>query len=839
MSRNTSVWGNISAWFWGNETPPPMEGENSETSNSPPNTDESVVTHPPSPSNDTLEQSDAKNSDSTAIYTSTPGTDSGINVSPEMRPNSDAPPSNDQRPEEINQSPNFTDLSERRVNFDVPFETNASPQVHPPSGSSPPSFIDRPTHREYYRGAIPHQYLIPQTPYSSTNPHFETYDRVGPFPFTPIPHRQPDYGWERYPIPPGSPVMERGSMPQTMPHTSYHDTRGYPSGGYEHTPRVSSNFGPYHASHSEMSDSGSYTPPGPFQARPPSAPRGYEPSPRGYPSHDFDRTYSPNAPMHDTYRTGYVTPPTSSSHEEYIQSRTPPPRMSRKKFRPSVSREERVYRDQHHGRPGFVKQLSYSPLKKPSRKTKTRPAPHPRSPPSSPHPDYDSYATSDEEARREVEIWNSQFKQHPYVQPAYDENYKYSGEESENSEEDRSPSPPRVKHTRSRSPQTSSDSDGETPRYDLRSNRSRNFGTTAHNSKQTRKDTPMPKRNKTESQKDAMTRPKGSKSSPPLDTGSDSELDLLGIPSRNTFGTRRTKPREKEPVKYDGKRDVMDYLLYFLNIVELNGWDYETQGLQLSTSLAGDALEILSSLDRSECKDMRALCKALLRKYAPSGGEAQYSYEMMNRTLKNTETVTEYCNALRKLAKKAYPKIGVPEKLMIDLFKKGLPSQNMQMQIHLKNPDTLLAALEIAKAVETFEKPKGLGAGKKPKGETIAPVTGPKSSQTKPNPTSSPPPAATATTPAVPPLLSLPTNPPPQYANSPVQYANPPVQYATPSNRNDQNAYPDIECFYCKAKGHYRSSCGKLRQKLAKEAAQGAGTPSTQTYYAPSQVRLN
>ena len=79
----------------------------------------------------------------------------------------------------------------------------------------------------------------------------------------------------------------------------------------------------------------------------------------------------------------------------------------------------------------------------------------------------------------------------------------------------------------------------------------------------------------------------------------------------------------------------MDYLHYLMNKAELNGWD----------------------------KNLICLAKSLMRKYCPSGREAQYSYELMNCSQKGTETVAEYANTLKKLAKKAYPKAWVPEKI--------------------------------------------------------------------------------------------------------------------------------------------------------------------------------
>ena len=314
------------------------------------------------------------------------------------------------------------------------------------------------------------------------------------------------------------------------------------------------------------------------------------------------------------------------------------------------------------------------------------------------------------------------------------------------------------------------------------------------NKKVRKTDTPMSRSYGSQPTKVPNTKSKRPRQSTVIGNDSDSDLDLLGIQSRTPDAklVRKTQPKEKEPLKYDGKTDVFEYLKYFMNIVELNGWDYDTQGLQLSTSLTGDALDVLSSLDRTENKDMRILSKALIRRFAPAGREAHYSYELMNRVLRPNESVADFCYALTKLARKAYPKFGMPEKMMIDLFKNGLASHNAQLQIHLRNPETLNEALEIAIAVETFEKPKGLGAWMKPNGDPIAPVTTqkPRAAESSPVPqTMSPVPKPSAST-------------------SPGLFSG-----------SRQHAFPDVECFFCKKKGHYRTSCFHYKAKQARKKA--------------------
>jgi len=406
----------------------------------------------------------------------------------------------------------------------------------------------------------------------------------------------------------------------------------------------------------------------------------------------------------------------------------------------------------------------------------------PQTTPRRPHPFYDSLPThseDDDEAHKEVDMLNSQFKQNKYVPPTHSPEYSSSGEDSE----ERSSSPPRVdaKVDRDFRPRSATSSDSE-------------------DEYETSLMTPIPKSSHSCSQKLKKSKVQRSQLPMMIHSGLDSDLDGLGIPSHalQTVLSRKTMPKEKEPVKYDGKIDIHDYLLYYLNIVELNGWDYDTQGLQLSTSLTGDALDILSSLDHKENRDMHSLCKALIRKYAPPGRESQYSYKLLNRSLKANETAAEFGNALKKLVRKAYPKVGLPEELVVNLFKRGLTSDNMKMQIHLKNPDKMIDAIEIATAVETFEELKGLESGKKPKEDTVASVTSP------------PKPFKPQLKPVKPPPAPVPVTLEP-VANISLQQ--------TAGRNYRKSYYPDVECFFCKRKGHYRSSCDHWKAKRSRNAA--------------------
>ena len=270
-------------------------------------------------------------------------------------------------------------------------------------------------------------------------------------------------------------------------------------------------------------------------------------------------------------------------------------------------------------------------------------------------------------------------------------------------------------------------------------------------------------------------------------------------PPRNASEGNKSRRKEKEPKMYEGKRDLMDYLNYFLKVTKLNGWDYETCGLQLATSLSGDAAEVLSTLPADQSEDLKHLVRALVRRYCPKGREAQYSFELMSRTWNSSkESVTEFANDLAKLARKAYPNGGVPDKIMIDMFKKGLvPS--MQMQMHLKPPTNMDEALALAVAMEPFEKPKTLGAGKKPhKGEHVASVD----KASKGNKGNNKTPAKTEK----------------QEDKSATAESNDFKRFQAFLKWEKKERTPANACRYCKEEGHWLNDCERLKIKRAKEA---------------------
>ncbi len=171
-----------------------------------------------------------------------------------------------------------------------------------------------------------------------------------------------------------------------------------------------------------------------------------------------------------------------------------------------------------------------------------------------------------------------------------------------------------------------------------------------------------------------------------------------------SFSSMTRRRKEKEPAKYDGRTDLTDYLCHFGKIATRNGWAYTDCGLELATSLIGDARSVLSDLPKAKEDDYLTLVETLMQRFDPEGRESKYSSEFLERCCGPKEDLNEYGHQLRRLARKAYPGLIVPDKIMIDVFIKGLPEEDMIKHVSLAQPQTLEEAIQIAIRCDTFKK---------------------------------------------------------------------------------------------------------------------------------------
>jgi hypothetical protein len=176
-----------------------------------------------------------------------------------------------------------------------------------------------------------------------------------------------------------------------------------------------------------------------------------------------------------------------------------------------------------------------------------------------------------------------------------------------------------------------------------------------------------------------------------------------------------------DPLKYDGKSDVQDYLLQFEIIAGVNRWHRDEKGQRLAGCLIEEAREVLGTLGAIKASRYKSLVKALLERYSPEGREGKYSVELMNRKGGKKEGVSQFANDLRKLARKAYPGTPLDERVLVGLFARGLPSRDMRPQVHVGRPKNLDEAVLIAQTYEIADDFSDHERSHKPK-PTSAPI---------------------------------------------------------------------------------------------------------------------
>lgn len=167
----------------------------------------------------------------------------------------------------------------------------------------------------------------------------------------------------------------------------------------------------------------------------------------------------------------------------------------------------------------------------------------------------------------------------------------------------------------------------------------------------------------------------------------------------------RSNRREKEPMRYNGKGDWSDFLGHFEAAADWNEWTEYEKGLQLAICLTDEAREVFSSLPAEQRYNFKALTDALTCRFSPEGRESQYSLQLINRTCQSGEDVTTFGHALRRLASKAYPGQQLDERILVDIYIKGLPNADIKRHVYLAKPTTLSEAISCAVTYEAFDSP--------------------------------------------------------------------------------------------------------------------------------------
>ena len=158
---------------------------------------------------------------------------------------------------------------------------------------------------------------------------------------------------------------------------------------------------------------------------------------------------------------------------------------------------------------------------------------------------------------------------------------------------------------------------------------------------------------------------------------------------------------------FDGKKNWGEYNCHFEKICEAKGWkENEAAKLQyLWCNLSSTALSYADSLPTRETRSYRSLCEALERRFGDSRLAAVYKAELGSRQKKETESLPQLGQEIRKLVQYAYPGIGPDgiEELAIEKFREALTDQEQRKSVHQAQPITLESAVQAAMDTEAWQ----------------------------------------------------------------------------------------------------------------------------------------
>ena len=177
-----------------------------------------------------------------------------------------------------------------------------------------------------------------------------------------------------------------------------------------------------------------------------------------------------------------------------------------------------------------------------------------------------------------------------------------------------------------------------------------------------------------------------------------------------TKQSSQRKRREKYPDTFSGDEselfpDLQAWLNHFDIISRHNGWSDAEKGLNIACSLRGKARETLDTLAHEEWENYVCVVGALKKRFDPEHRQGVKKNDFWNRRKRKEETMIEYGYDIKRLSKRAYPKMARSslEELAIDQFVEGLHDREIQKHVYLKHPQSLDQAIGLATEYESFD----------------------------------------------------------------------------------------------------------------------------------------
>ena len=216
----------------------------------------------------------------------------------------------------------------------------------------------------------------------------------------------------------------------------------------------------------------------------------------------------------------------------------------------------------------------------------------------------------------------------------------------------------------------------------------------------------------------------------PREGDQDSEVEIMPR-ARNPLPARpqpRTPfhmtgaPLHLRPEPYDGVSDWLEYLVYFEQLAEVQGWDQPTMAIVLGLSLKGSARSVLVNLSLQERRDYSTLKDALTQNFRPPQQVHLYQVELRSRKRQAGESLAELGRDIIRLTRLAYPSAdqATRETIGISAFLDAIPNPSLEIRLSVTkgHPRTVLEAVALAMEVDAILQADTYGRAKSRKDHT-------------------------------------------------------------------------------------------------------------------------
>lgn len=156
---------------------------------------------------------------------------------------------------------------------------------------------------------------------------------------------------------------------------------------------------------------------------------------------------------------------------------------------------------------------------------------------------------------------------------------------------------------------------------------------------------------------------------------------------------------------FDGKTSWEEHKVLFDTIASANNWADSKKAYMLSTSLRGDALQILQMIPKEHRQDFGGLMERLETRYGQEHLLQVFRSQFKSRYQKQNETLQEFSADVLRLIRLAYPSLAddVYENLAADKFVDGLRDNETQQHVRIARPKTMNEALSAALEIEAVK----------------------------------------------------------------------------------------------------------------------------------------